>query len=267
MTDYRKERDAAITAAVNAARLICYHAGNLDADDVREKGVHDLVTRIDEEAQHIIIESLDAAFPGYAVLAEEEVAARRPPSTSPRRWIIDPIDGTTNFTHGLSPYSVSIALQDGDALAVGVVLDVAGDELFSAVRSGGLYVNGRPAQVSHTSSLAQSLISTGFPYRSFGHVDAYLSAMKTLMGAASGLRRPGSAAIDLAHVAAGRFDGFFEFGLKPWDVAAGIVLVREGGGLATDFSGEVSMLGDRGIVADNGLIHTEFLEALRPLRD
>ncbi len=267
-TRYAAEREAAVQAARQAARLIREHAGQGTEAAVEAKGVHDFVTEADRAAQQRIVETLRAAFPDYDVLAEEgaDKSALRPEAEG-YRWIIDPIDGTTNFMHGVPPYAVSIALQKGQAVVLGVVLDVAGGELFTAVRGGGLRVDGRPAQVSRTEQLDDSLIATGFPYRSYGHVDLYLKALGRLMRDTRGIRRHGSAAIDLAWTACGRFDGFFETGLDPWDVAAGALLVEEAGGQVTDFRGAPETVFTHQIAASNGRIHEALLEVLRPMRE
>lgn len=263
---YEQERDVAVRAARRAARVIQRHAGRLGDEQVREKGTHDLVTEIDEEAQRVIIDTLEAAFPAYDVLAEEGAdLSRRRDVADGHRWIIDPIDGTTNFMHGVPPYAVSIGLQREAELVVGVVLDVSRDELFTAVRGQGLFVNGVRSGVSDTDRLNDSLVTTGFPYRSFDHVDAYLDVLRAFMHTTRGVRRPGAASIDLAYVACGRFDAFFETGLSPWDVAAGTVLVEEGGGRVTDFSEATVPLYDRQILASNGRLHADLLQHLGPL--
>lgn len=263
--DYQPELDAAIDAAREAGTLIRSRVGLVE--DVRAKGVHDLVTEVDEAAERLITERLDAAFPDYATLAEEsapDLATVATASEHPR-WIIDPIDGTTNFTHGLAPFCVSIGLQDGGDLVLGVVYEVVGDELFAAVRGRGLTLNGEPAGVSATDDLEDSLVTTGFPFREFDYVDAYLGVMRRFMLGTRGLRRPGSAAADLAYVACGRFDAFFEAGLAPWDVAAGIVLVREGGGRVTGLVTGADPLFDGQIAATNGVLHDAVLDVAAPL--
>lgn len=266
MNSLEPQRDAAVEAALLASRLIQRYAGQLNDPDVREKATHDIVTEIDERAQETIIAHLKRRFPDYEIMAEEGVGDEQALDAPGFRWIIDPIDGTTNFLHGVPPYAVSIALQQGADLVVGVVLDVSRDELFTAIRGGGLFVNGRRGAVSSADRLDRSLITTGFPYRSFDRADPYLAAMRRLMSSARGIRRPGSASIDLAYVAAGRFDAFFETDLRPWDVAAGIVLVEEAGGTVTDFIPEHRPLHGREILATNGRIHDLMLEQLEPLR-
>ncbi len=256
----------AVAAARRAAHLIRMYVGQV-GDDIREKGVHDLVTHVDEQAQRLIIEHLTGAFPDYEVLAEEGAGAIVREAPRAGRWIIDPIDGTTNFTHGVPPYAVSIALQVGEELVLGVVLDVARDELFTAIRGGGMFVNGVRARVSRTDELAESLLATGFPYRRFEHLASYLAILGTFLRASRGVRRHGAASIDLAYVACGRFDGFFETGLQPWDVAAGTVLVAEAGGQVTDYAGGPEAVYGRQIVASNGRIHQALLDLLAPMRD
>jgi len=265
---HRQARDVAVEAAGQAARLIRAHAGHVEAAAVREKGLHDLVSYVDEQAQQAILEVLQAAYPGYAVLAEEGAADVLPAAEAESyRWIIDPLDGTTNFTHGVPPYAVSIALQYEAEVIVGVVLDVTRDELFTAVRGGGCYANGRRCRVSGAATLGESLLTTGFPYRSFGHLDAYLDVLRTLMQQTRGIRRPGAAAVDLAYIACGRFDGFFETGLMPWDVAAGALLVEEAGGRVSDYRDVRNPFFEGQILATNGRLHPVLLQTLAALRD
>jgi myo-inositol-1(or 4)-monophosphatase len=259
MADYRRELHAAAAAARLAGELIRYRAGN--PPDVREKGVHDLVTQTDEEAQRIILDRLAEDFPDYLVLAEEgDAGDRQPGPPARRRWIVDPIDGTTNFSHGLPPYCVSIALQETDGrLVLGIVYEVSLDEMFTAVEGQGLLLNGRPAGVSNTGDLGNALVTTGFPFREFWFVDDFLAVLRTFMHDTRGIRRPGSAATDMAYVACGRFEAFFEAGLEPWDVAAGIVLVREGGGHVTGLTRDADPLHARQIAATNGRLHEAVL--------
>lgn len=227
---YEPERAAAEAAARAAADFIRSHAGRLAADDVRDKGTHDLVTFVDEGAQRIILDGLRSAFPADDVLGEEGAEDVRERLAGDRVWIVDPLDGTTNFTHSVPPYAVSIGLRERGVGVVGVVLEVASGELFSAVRGGGLTVDGRAAAVSDTDRLDDALVATGFPFRDYRYVDGYLESFRAAIERTRGVRRHGAAAVDLAWTAAGRFDGFFEVGLAPWDVAAGVVLVEAAGG-------------------------------------
>lgn len=265
---HEKARDVAAEAALKAGHLIRQHAGRLAREDVRAKGKQDLVTFVDEEAQRIIVDVLKRAFPDYGVLGEEgSDLGVVDPVADGYRWIIDPIDGTTNFLHGTPPYAVSIGLQREAEMVAGVVLDVARNELFTAVRGGGLYVNGVRTHVSRSGTLHDSLITTGFPYRVLDHLDAYLEVFAAFMARTQGVRRPGSAAVDLAYVAAGRFDGFFETGLMPWDVAAGQILIEEGGGRVTDYENEPNPTFAGHLLASNGLIHEEMMGVVGPLRE
>ncbi len=262
--ELQAELEAAVAAAHAAADFIRSQSVGISREGVREKALHDLVTHVDVGSQKIIMESLHNAFPNYGFLAEEdEVANSR--LDRPIRWIIDPLDGTTNFTHGVPPYAVSIALHDGKHVLLGVVIEVVSGETFTAIRGEGSYLNGQPMHVSRTSGLDQALVSTGFPYRSVDHVDAYLAVLRTLMVQCRGVRRHGSASIDLAYLAAGRFDGFFETGLMPWDVAAGALLIREAGGTVTDFGRGSDPVFCRQILASNSLLQEEMLAAVRPL--
>lgn len=267
---YSNEHDAAVEAAHQAAQLIRGRMGQVDPAAAREKGTNDLVTQTDEAAQQTIIRMLRDAFPDYAILAEEgpeEETIRR--TAEGHRWIVDPLDGTTNFTYDVPPFAVSIALQREDEIVVGVVLDVPNRELFTAMRGRGLRVSGRPAQVSGVEHLEHALIATGFPYRRFEHTEQYLGVLGAFMRQTRGVRRHGSAAIDLARLAAGRFTGFFETGLNPWDVAAGTLLVEEGGGRVTDYRNRPSPhpLFERQILASNGAVHDAMLDLLQPMRD
>ena len=264
---YEKELDVAIRAAREAAKIIGQRAGSIDDESVRAKGLNDLVTEVDEQVQQLIIRTLQETFPGSRFLAEEGDDFSSSDHSEGYLWIIDPIDGTTNFMHGVPPYAVSIALRHDDDLAVGVVLDASRGELFTATRGGGLYVNGTEHRVSSTERLGDSLITTGFPYREVAHVEQYLEVLGEFMRRSRGVRRPGSAAIDLAYVACGRFDGFFETGLKPWDVAAGMLLVEEGGGVVTDYRNEPASIFEEQILATNGAIHDDMLSVVAQMKD
>lgn len=280
----------AVRAASRAADVIREEAGTfseireLDQNTVEDKSTNDFVTETDRAAQKAIIAVLEEEMPGVDVLAEEEdgdslsagdlagdPANALTEDMTGDRWIVDPIDGTTNFMHRLPPYAVSIALQDGDAMAVGVVLDVSHDVLYTAVRGHGLQRNGRLARMTETASFSSAFLATGFPYRRFEHTDAYLNVLAHFIRSTQGLRRHGSAAIDCARTACGRFDGFYETGLRPWDVAAGVLLIREGGGRVTtyDGTGGLAPVYQQQICASNGIdaIHQHLLDGLAPMRD
>lgn len=258
---YEKARNLAVEAAIKAGHLIRRNAGQLQDGMIREKHIHDLVTEIDEQAQEIIVEHLGKWDLPAAFLAEEgDVFSQGEEANEGFRWIIDPIDGTTNFTHGMPPYAVSIGLQHNGEVVAGVVLEVARWELFTAVIGQGLFVNGVQAKVSHRASLDESLLVTGFPYKIYEHLDDYLVLLRDMLHSARGVRRTGAASVDLAYVASGRFDGFFETGLMPWDLAAGYLLVNEGGGQVTNYRNETNRLFDRQVVATNGRIHDALIK-------
>lgn len=257
------ERTTAEQAARHAAAEIRRYAGRLAACDVRSKTTHDLVTVADEAAQRRILRHLREVFPEDGILAEE--GNEEIPSNSGRRWVIDPLDGTTNFTHGVPPYAVSIALEDGEGPLVGVVYDITADEMFTAVRNGGVTVNGKRASVSATENLDAALIATGFPFRDYHFEDGFLETFVRLTHSTRGVRRHGAAAIDLAWTSCGRFDGFYEAGLAPWDVAAGVLLVREGGGRVTGLTEDAEPIYSGGLVAAAPGIFEDVWTACRPL--
>lgn len=261
---FAAERAAAEAAAHAAASFIRQHAGRLAPGDLRAKAEHDLVSFVDEGAQKIILGHLAQAFPADAVLAEEgELAAAL--ADSGRQWIVDPLDGTTNFVHGVPPYAVSIGLRVDGRAAVGVVLDVAAGTMFSAVVGDGLLVDGQPAQVSDTDALDEALVATGFPFRDYRWADGYLDTFSRVIRATRGVRRHGAAAVDLAWTAAGRFDAFFEAGLAPWDVAAGLALVEAAGGRVTGLWPGADPVRTGALVASNGRVHETLLDLCAPL--
>ena len=258
----------AVRAAHRGAEIIRDHAGRLD--EVREKGVNDFVTATDEAAQAAIVETLRDATPDAEVIAEEGATLdAHAPSIDGQRWIVDPLDGTTNFMQQVPPYAVSVALQEENAIVVGAVLDVTHDELFTAVADHGLQLNGQPAGVTQTEDFSDAFIATGFPYRRFEHTEQYLDVLETVIRNTRGVRRHGSAAVDLARLACGRFDGFFETGLRPWDVAAGTLLVREGGGRVTDYhdNGGLTPLFDQQVCATNGPLHDTLLDTVASMKN
>lgn len=264
---YAAELAVALAAARDAAALIRSRAASFDRRDARTKTTHDLVTDVDEAAQALIVARLGEAFPADRILAEEGGDDGVSPLEEGRRWIVDPLDGTTNFAHGVPPYAVSIALEEAGQIVVGVVEEVTAGETFAATRGGGLTVNGERASVSPTADLDRALVSTGFPFRDYSYADGYLRTFEALMRGTRGLRRHGSAAMDLAWTAAGRFDAFFEGGLAPWDVAAGVLLVEEGGGLVTGLDGHAHPVFSGGLIAAPRSLHWALLEACGPLAE
>lgn len=257
MPDLQYYLDAAVTAARIAGAFQRYRfTAPLDVD---LKGDKDLVTEVDRESELLIVEHLRRCFPDHDIVAEE---GHYPPSGSAFRWIIDPVDGTTNYAHGFPWFCSSIALEHQRELVVAVIYNPIYDELFSATKGGGAFLNGRRLAVSTRLPLKSSLLGTGFPYDCASDPANNFANFIAFQTAARGIRRAGAAALDLACVAAGRLDGFWELKLKPWDVAAGVLLVREAGGVVTAFDGsDYDVFNDR-IVASNGLIHDEMISML-----
>jgi myo-inositol-1(or 4)-monophosphatase len=253
-----------LKTAENAARIagarIVEAMSNLRQVDY--KGRADMVTNVDRESEAIILECIRQAWPEHAVLAEETGDNRL---SSDWRWVIDPIDGTTNFVHGYPFFCVSIAVQYRLQTEVAVVYDPVHDEMFTALRGQGAFLNGSPLRVSQTTELSETLLATGFPYELGDRWHRSMDYFKLFYYRTHGVRRDGAAALDLCYVAAGRFDGFWEFDLKPWDVAAGMLLVTEAGGTVTDFAGNVAAIEGSEIVASNGAVHTRMLEVLDTL--
>ncbi len=221
---------------------------------VEVKGVNDFVTRVDKMSQDRIVEALEGLVPGAGFILEEESVEER---AKEYNWIVDPIDGTTNFIHGAPPYAISIALVRNDEPILGVVYEIVMDEVFYAWQGGGTRLNGKSVTVSAKSKVADSLIATGFPYSNFSYLDSFMDTMDFFMKHSHGVRRLGSAATDLAYVSCGRYDAFYEYGLHAWDVAAGVVLIREAGGKVSDLKGGDDFLFGGKIVAANGKIFDE----------
>ncbi len=245
--------NVAVRAARRAGRIINRASLDLDTIKVARKQRNDFVTEVDQASEEAIIETLLSAYPGHSILAEESGHSANGQHADPRQaehlWIIDPLDGTTNFIHGFPQYAVSIALMQKGLVTQAVVYDPSRDELFTATRGRGAYLNDRRIRVSRQTRIDESLIGTGFPFRRFDDLDHYIRIMRSVMTKAAGLRRPGAAALDLAYVAAGRLDGFFEFGLAPWDAAAGSLLITEAGGLVGNFKADGDYLFSEQIVA------------------
>ena len=219
------------------------------------KGAIDLVTSVDRECERRIVDVLRRHFPTHSILAEEETD--QVGTEDRHRWIIDPLDGTTNFAHGYPQFSVSIAMECDDEVILGLVYDPLRDECFKAVRGEGATLNGSSIQVSAVKELDKALLATGFPYDRRGKADFYLSFFKEFMTRSQGIRRNGSAALDLCYVACGRIDGFWELQLRPWDTAAGSLIVTEAGGKLSDFSGGQFSIRSNETLASNGVIHGE----------
>jgi len=254
-----------INVAVKAARAAgaIINRAALDVESVRisQKQVNDFVTEVDQAAEETIIETLLGAYPGHAILAEESGRAHGA-QDSEFVWIIDPLDGTTNFIHGLPIYCVSIALAVKGKIEQAVVYDPTRNDLFTATKGRGAYMNNRRIRVAKRTRLQECLIATGFPYRVDDDINRYLRLMGDMIQRTSGLRRPGAAALDLAYVAAGFTDGFYELGLQPWDVAAGALLITEAGGLVGNFSGDANFLEQGECLAANPRIYGQMVGLL-----
>ena len=257
----------AIKAARRAGQIINRASNDLDLLKVTAKQPNDFVTEVDKAAEAAIIEILMEAYPNYGILAEESgETAGRGSNDAEYQWIIDPLDGTTNFIHGMPQYAVSIAQAKNGVLEHAVVYDPNTNEMFTASRGAGAFLNDRRIRVSRRTRLNEALIGTGFPFRQFDHVDAYLAMFKELTQKTAGIRRPGAASLDLAYVASGRFDGFWEMGLSPWDMAAGVLLIQEAGGLVSDLSGEANYLTTGNLVAGTPKIFGQLLPIIQAWR-
>lgn len=256
--------NTAIKAARRGAAIINRASFDLDQIKTTEKQHNDFVSEVDKAAEAAIIDVLISAYPKHAVLAEESGASANLTQTSEYVWIIDPLDGTTNFLHGFPQYCVSIALQHNGVMTQAVIFDPTRNELFAATKGAGAFLNDKRIRVTKRDKLADSLLATGFPFRSTTDIDNYLPMFKAMSGKCQGLRRPGSAALDLAYVAAGRLDGFFEKGLKPWDIAAGALIVTEAGGITGTFSGESDYLYKGDIISATPKVFAQMLNILKP---
>ena len=269
---YQPEREALLAIAVRAARgaaeVIRAAAPRARTIDWRSKHPKDFVSEVDVAAEERILAVVGRELPGATVLAEES-AATTPPGQVARGLavVIDPLDGTTNFLHGYPEYAVSIGLLLNGEPVAAVVYDVPGDELFTATAGGGAHCNGAPIGVSGITDPARALVGTGFPFKDPADIAPYHAQMARVMAATAGVRRPGAASIDLASVAAGRFDAFWENTLSPWDFAAGMLLVREAGGIVTDLAGaHLTALAPSGVLAGNPAMHAWLREAVGPAR-
>lgn len=231
-------------------------AGKVAVDDVQVKGLHDFVTYVDKKAEQLLVKGLEKILPEAGFITEEETSSKKGDRYT---WVVDPLDGTTNFIHSVPCYCISIALMDGDEVVLGVIYEINLDECFYAWMGGGAHLNGNEIQVSKADKLEDSLIITGFPNRDYSRLDEYLDLFRHFMEQTHGLRRFGSAAVDLAYVACGRGEGFYEYGLSAWDVAAGAIIVKEAGGVVTDFKGGEGYIFGGEIVAGNKKVFEDFL--------
>lgn len=250
----------AVRAARSAGNIIARHVDRLDRIRVESKGLNDFVSDVDRMAEQEIIQVLRNAYPDHAIMGEETGNH----GEAEHVWIVDPLDGTTNFLHGLPHFAVSIALQVKGRLEVGVIYDPMRQELYTAHRGGGATLDGRKLRMRSQKTINGRLIGTGFPFKEPHHMDAYLEMFRSVSRRASDLRRAGSAALDLAYVAAGRLDGYWEIGLKPWDLAAGALLVREAGGVVGDFNGTENFIHNGNVVAGSPKLFHDLLQVIQP---
>lgn len=253
----------AVRAARSAGNVITRYLGRLDTLSITSKQRNDFVSEVDQLAEQEIIAVLRKAYPGHGILAEE---SGRQGGNDEYQWIIDPLDGTTNFLHGFPQFAVSIALKHRGRLDQGVIYDPVRQELFTASKGAGAQLNNKRIRVTGRKGLDGALLGTGFPFRQQQHLDAYLNMFRAVFADTAGIRRAGSAALDLAYVAAGRLDGFWEIGLSEWDMAAGVLMIREAGGLVTDFDGGEDYLETGNVVAATPKLHHILLQAIAPHR-
>lgn len=251
----------AVKAARRAGAIINRASQDVGAIKVQTKTYNDFVSEVDRNAEQAIIDTLKEAYPTHGFWGEE---SGKDGKEAEHIWIIDPLDGTTNFLHGFPQYAISIALMSNGQLSQAVVYDPNRNDLFTATRGRGAFLNDKRIRVSNRAKLQDSVVGTGFPYRDFSNLDAYMGMFKDMVKKTSGIRRPGAAALDLAYVAAGWFDGFWEIDLSTWDIAAGALLIQEAGGIVGDFEGNETWIDTGNIVAGNPKVFVQMLQVLTP---
>jgi myo-inositol-1(or 4)-monophosphatase len=255
--DLKKITEQVCEIACETSNFIRNEVDRLRSSDIEIKSVNNFVTYVDKKSEERLVEGLSMILPGSGFIAEENPLLQ----TKELTWIIDPLDGTTNFIHGVPVYSISIALMENSELILGVIYEINLNECFYTWKGSSSFLNGQKIEVSNSILISDSLFATGFPYYDYGRLSPYLNFFRYLMEHSHGIRRLGSAAADLAYTACGRFDGFYEYGLSPWDVAAGALIVKNAGGKVTDFRGGNDFLFGKEIIATNSNIFNEFLEA------
>jgi myo-inositol-1(or 4)-monophosphatase len=252
--------ELAIESARSASKILMENFGKISLEDIKEKDKNDFLTYVDEQSENTIIKNILHVFPDHSILAEESGLKKH---SSDYEWIIDPLDGTKNFISDIPFFSISIGLRYKDQVQLGVVLDPVRNELFHAQRDGGAYLNGKRIQVGNRSHLEECLLATGFPFKKKHYLSSYVKCFQDIFQKSSGIRRMGSAALDLAYVAAGRFDGFWELGLNPWDMAAGSIIIEEAGGKISDFWGKNSHLTSGYVTAANKHLHPAMIQIIQ----
>jgi myo-inositol-1(or 4)-monophosphatase len=250
------------TLAIETGDFILSEQSRFSAHEIESKGLHNYVTYVDKTSEEKLVSGLKILLPEAGFIAEEGTSTDKGERYN---WIIDPLDGTTNFIHGLPPYAISIALMEADEIILGIVYEITFKECFYAWRNSRAYLNGREISVSENDEVSKSLIATGFPYTNFERIDRFLSSVRYFMEHSHGLRRLGSAATDMAYVACGRFDGFYEYGLNPWDVAAAVLILRQAGGRICDFKGGDNWLFGKEIITSNAKIFDEFKDIINDI--
>lgn len=257
--NYTKIISEVVELTQDVAEFMIREQKNFSASDIEHKGFNDLVSYVDKESEKMIVERLSGILPEAGIIAEEGTTYERKEKFN---WVIDPLDGTTNYIHGLPVFAISIALIEKDEIILGVVHHVGQNEIFTAVKGEGAYLNEKRIRISNVKELKGGLIATGFPYHNFEKLQAYLDILNEFMKSTHGIRRMGSAAIDLAYTACGRFEGFFEYNLNEWDVAAGALMIMEAGGKVTDFKGGNDFLFGKEIIA-GGATHGEIVDIVQ----
>lgn len=252
--------NTAVRAARSAGDIIVRSSDSIGQLRIDQKGRNDYASEVDRSAEREIIQIIKSAYPDHAILAEESGAHQG----NDYVWVIDPLDGTTNFLHGFPQYAVSIAMKHKGKLEIGVIYDPLRDELFTAERGGGAMLNSRRIRVTQPTSLKGALLGTGFPFKTDEHLNAYVGMFKALTTQCAGIRRAGAAALDLAYVAAGRLDGFWEIGVMEWDMAAGILLIKEAGGVVTDFSFNDKYMESGNVIAGSPKMHQLMYQLIEP---
>ncbi|OFX50005.1 MAG: inositol monophosphatase [Bacteroidetes bacterium GWA2_30_7] len=254
---YEKICSESIILIKNTGEFIRNQKDILSEKSVEVKGLHNYVTYVDKTAEKMLVDGLRKILPNSGFITEEETASHK---NEEFIWVIDPLDGTTNYIHGLPPFAISVALMQNNKTVIGIIYEIMLDECFYAFEGGSAYLNGKQINVSKTEKVNNSLIATGFPYYNYARIKPFLSTLEFFMKNSHGIRRIGSAATDLAYVACGRFDSFYEYSLSPWDVAAGAFIVEKAGGKVSDFSGGNNYIFGKEIIATNNNIYDEFLK-------
>jgi myo-inositol-1(or 4)-monophosphatase len=260
--NYSKVCENARTLVQKTAKFIEREQKNRKDLGTISKGEHNFVTMVDKEAEKMLVNGLSKLIPESGFIAEEGTSDKKGDRYN---WIIDPVDGTTNFIHGMAPYAISVALMDYNDIVVGIIYEIGAHECFYAWKGSPAYLNGKIIKVSDAPKVSDCLVGTGFPYTNFKYLDGFMKSVRYFMENSHGLRRLGSAATDIAYLACGRFDAFYEYGLKPWDVAAGVLILKQAGGRAGDFDGGSDYLFGEEIVASNSEVFDEFQSLIRKL--